>query len=181
LWKNVNYACILQQKYIIMKAKELEQEILKALEDVHDPEIKALSVVDLGIISEIKADEEGNVRIKMTPTFSGCPAILIMHAMIKKRASEVEGTAEVNVIVDKETQWNSNKITEKGRKAIKKFGLAPPPKYENDLDVSTVEKVECPYCDSQNTKIDTPFGPTLCRSMHYCNDCRQSFEQFKPL
>ena len=77
--------------------------------------------------------------------------------------------------------WDSNKVTEKGREALKKFGLAPPPEYNLILDLDILEHAKCPYCDSDNTELRTPFGPTLCRSMHYCNNCRQMFEQFKPV
>lgn len=161
--------------------ESLKEKILDALHQVKDPEIPVISVVDLGIIIDIDIDDDQNVLIKMTPTFSGCPALQIMQLQVQKKASEVEGVNKAKVEVDKETSWTSNRISDQGRKAIKEFGLAPPPRFEDDLDVSTIEKVQCPYCDSEDSILKTPFGSTLCRAIHYCNGCKQSFEQFKPL
>lgn len=162
-------------------ATSLKENILHALHEVKDPEIPVISVVDLGIIIDVQIDEEHNVLIKMTPTFSGCPALQIMQLRVQKRASEVEGVNNVKVEVDEETSWSSNRISDEGRKQIKEFGLAPPPKFQDELDVSTIEDVQCPYCDSTNNQLKTPFGSTLCRAIHYCNNCKQTFEQFKPL
>jgi ring-1,2-phenylacetyl-CoA epoxidase subunit PaaD len=80
-----------------------------------------------------------------------------------------------------ETQWNSNMISEKGRAALKKFGLAPPPQHNLIVDIDLLEHSICPQCNSENTIMKSPFGPALCRSLHYCNNCHQAFEQFKPL
>jgi ring-1,2-phenylacetyl-CoA epoxidase subunit PaaD len=88
---------------------------------------------------------------------------------------------EVDVQIDFGTQWTSNKITDKGRQILADFKLAPPGKYEGELDVSSVSHAKCPHCGSENTSMNSPFGPTLCRSIHYCFDCLQSFQQFKPV
>ena len=92
-----------------------------------------------------------------------------------------KGVESIECEVNFETQWNSNMISEKGRKALKEFGLAPPPKHDLIVDLDILENVPCPYCNSENTELRNPFGPTLCRSIHYCNDCSQAFEQFKPV
>lgn len=161
--------------------KELELHIWQALEDVKDPEIPAISVVDLGIIIDVHADQDSNVVIRMTPTFSGCPALQLIQFQVRKRARAVQGVNSAEVKVDYDTQWTSNRISEKGRHAIKDFGLAPPPVFDGDLDVDTIENVDCPHCNSRDTILKSAFGSTLCRSIHYCNSCLQSFEQFKPL
>jgi ring-1,2-phenylacetyl-CoA epoxidase subunit PaaD len=153
--------------------------ILKILDGVKDPEIPVLSLVDLGIINEVIIENDKFVRIEMTPTFAGCPAIDIMKQEVLEALREQEIEAEVHVSF--EDPWNSNKITEKGRKALKDFGLAPPPQHNMVFDIDILEHVTCPYCQSGNTDLKSPFGPTLCRSLHYCNNCRQAFEQFKPL
>ena len=158
-----------------------EQEIWKALESVSDPEIPVISVIDLGIISGVNINANGKVSIKMTPTFAGCPAIKYMQDDIKKKVQDITGAENVEVIVDFENRWNSNKITDKGREALKNFGLAPPVKYTREFNVENMTAAKCPYCGSANTTFKTPFGSTLCRAIHYCNDCKQSFEQFKPL
>ena len=159
-----------------------EKIVREALEQVMDHEIRALSVIDLGIIPEIIVDEDNAlITISMTPTFSGCPAIHIMQDMIKTKVRETLPDYVVEVKVDFERQWSSNLITDKGREALKNFELAPPTKYVGELDLETLKDAACPRCGSHNTTMQSPFGPTLCRSIHYCYDCKQSFQQFKPL
>jgi len=156
-----------------------KNKILNWLEEVKDPEIPVLSLIDLGVITDVVIDDN-HVKVKMTPTFSGCPAIDYMKADVIKVLKE-NGVESVECDVSFETQWNSNMISEKGRKALKKFGLAPPPKHDMIIDLDILENISCPYCESTNTDLRNPFGPTLCRSIHYCNDCKQAFEQFKPV
>ena len=157
-----------------------EQQILKWLEDVKDPEIPVLSLIDLGVITSVAIGKDGKVTINMTPTFAGCPAIDYM----KKDVEDVltsNGVEDFEVIFSFKTQWNSNMISDKGREALKNFGLTPPPKHNMIIDLDIIKHVECPNCGSENTDIKTPFGPTLCRSIHYCNTCQETFQQFKPL
>lgn len=157
-----------------------EEYIRELLQEVKDPEIPVLSLIDLGVITDIIIEKSGSVQIKMTPTFAGCPAISYM----KQEVAEVlkkNDISDFSVNVSFEKQWNSNMISENGRRALKEFGLAPPPKHNIIFDIDIIEKANCPYCNSENTIMHTPFGPTLCRSMHYCNSCRQAFEQFKPI
>jgi ring-1,2-phenylacetyl-CoA epoxidase subunit PaaD len=160
---------------------QLKAQVKTALEDVKDPEIRALSVVELGIIVDIQADEEGHVKVVMTPTFSGCPALNIMQEQVKTRAGKVPGVTQADVEVNYDVQWNTNMISDKGRQKMQEFGITPPACYSDDLDVSMVEDAECPHCGSSNTTMQSPFGPTLCRSIHYCRDCQETFEQFKPV
>src|SRR5258708_1607915 len=150
------------------------QEIWNALESVTDPEIPFISVIDLGIISEVSMDDAGKVLIKMTPTFAACPAIKYMQDDIKNKVSSITGAENITVQVDYENRWNSNKITEKGREALKIFGLAPPVKYQKDFKVESIAEVACPFCGSHDTTMKSPFGSTLCRAIHYCNHCLQS-------
>lgn len=157
-----------------------EQEIWQALEVVKDPEIPTLSMVDMGIITKVEVRGESNVYVEMTPTFTGCPAIKMMENMVTDRLKEI-GIATVNVNTTFDTPWNSNKLTERGLLCLKKHGLAPPPKHQGEITNELLETSVCPHCGSRNTEMKTPFGPTLCRSMHYCNNCLQAFEQFKPV
>ncbi len=120
------------------------------------------------------------IKIDMTPTFAGCPAMDYMKRDVERVLQE-NGVENFEVTISFKSQWNSNMISEKGRKALKEFGLAPPRKHDFQVDLDILQQVTCPYCDSNNTELKTPFGPTLCRSMHYCNDCKQAFEQFKPV
>jgi len=154
--------------------------VLTWLDEVKDPEIPVLSLIDLGVITEI--DVSGNkVRVEMTPTFVGCPAMDYMRneviAVLKDR-----GVVDPEVNVTLKKSWSSDHISEKGKAALKKFGLAPPPGLKGlILDIDILEHAVCPRCSSTNTVMRSPFGPTLCRSLHYCNDCKEAFEQFKPL
>jgi len=154
-------------------------QIFEWLEEVKDPEIPVISLVDLGVITDIEIFEN-KVIVKMTPTFAGCPAMDYMQKDVVE-VLKSKGINEVETHVSFETQWNSNLISEKGRVALKKFGLAPPRKHNMVIDIDILEHTPCPYCDSTDTELKTPFGSTLCRSMHYCNNCKQAFEQFKPI
>lgn len=156
------------------------EEILSALEDVKDPEIPTISVVELGIVTEVQIVNDNSVRIMLTPTFAGCPALRVIENLVKERIEKM-GIINVEVKTTFDVQWNTNMITERGREMLKKHGLAPPIKYEGLIQIDILCNVECPYCGSKNTNLKTPFGPTLCRSMHYCNECLQAFEQFKPV
>ena len=156
-----------------------KEDVLEALQDVKDPEIPTISVVDLGIIRNVEVSER-IIKITMTPTFSGCPALKIMENMVKEKITELTAL-DVEVTTNFDTQWNTNMITEKGLEGLKKHGLAPPLRHEGLIQIDMITHAECPVCGSTNTVIKSPFGPTLCRSLHYCNDCLNAFEQFKPV
>ena len=155
-------------------------EIRVWLEEVKDPEIPVLSLNDLGVITGIDIADNGKVTVNMTPTFTVCPAMDVMKSDVEDvlRKKEIQ---DFEVRLTFETQWNSNMISEKGRAALKKFGLAPPPQHNLIVDIDLLEHAICPQCNSENTVMKSPFGPALCRSLHYCNNCHQAFEQFKPL
>lgn len=157
-----------------------EAEIWRLLEDVKDPEIPTLSMVDMGIITKVEVRGENSVFVEMTPTFTGCPAVKMMENMVAGRLKDA-GISDVEVITTFDKPWNSNKLTERGLLCLKKHGLAPPARHEGEITGELLRHVECPFCGSRNTVLQTPFGPTLCRSMHYCNECLQAFEGFKPV
>ena len=145
-----------------------------------DPEIPTISIVDLGIVTKIASSEDKQAYVQLTPTFSGCPALKIMEEMVKEKLTSV-GYEEVEVETSFETQWNTNLISEKGRAALKQHGLAQPPKHDGYIELDVLSDTPCPLCNSRNTTMQTPFGPTLCRSMHYCKNCSNAFEAFKPV
>jgi len=163
-----------------MQQQLTTEEILDWLEEVKDPEIPVLSLIDLGVIREVKINDDYSVLVKMTPTFAGCPAMDYMKQDVENVLTQ-HGIENFQVEVSFESAWTSNMISEKGRAALKKFGLAPPPYHDLIIDLEIIKHVKCPYCDSEDTEMKTPFGPTLCRSLHYCNSCKQAFEQFKPV
>ncbi|MBI1222239.1 MAG: phenylacetate-CoA oxygenase subunit PaaJ [Bacteroidetes bacterium] len=159
-----------------------EKEIWKALEEVMDPEIPTISMVDLGIVTSVQTNpDENSAAITLIPTFSGCPALRIMEDMVREKVESL-GVDQVKVSTNFDIPWTTERITEKGRKALLQHGLAPPPENHGGLiELNVLSDVACPYCGSRNTRLTTPFGPTLCRSMHYCDNCLQAFEQFKPV
>jgi ring-1,2-phenylacetyl-CoA epoxidase subunit PaaD len=155
-------------------------DIYNWLEEVKDPEIPVLSLVDLGVITEVQLHDE-NVFIEMTPTFVGCPALDMMKSDITE-VLQKHGVKKIDIQVSFRKPWTSDSISEKGKVALKKFGLAPPPSSKNLFtDIDVLEHVACPRCSGTDTDLKSPFGPTLCRSIHYCNTCKEAFEQFKPL
>ena len=166
-----------------MKAlQEWTVEAVRAqLKSVKDPEIPVLSLVDLGVITNIELPSPKAVRVEMTPTFSGCPAMDVMRQDTENRLRQL-GFEDVQVEINFKESWNSNKMTDYGREKLREFGLSPARPYEGEVDLEeALHEAECPYCSSTRTTMHTPFGPTLCRSIHYCNNCFQAFEQFKPL
>lgn len=154
-------------------------EIYQWLEEVKDPEIPVLSLVDLGVITEVEING-AKVKIELTPTFAGCPAMEVMKTEITDKLKS-KGVAEVEVEISFRVPWSSEFISEKGKKALKQYGFAPPPSNKLFTDLEILETAICPRCDGTNTIMKSPFGPTLCRSIYYCNDCKEAFEQFKPL
>jgi len=157
-----------------------ENEIREILKEVKDPEIPTISVVDLGIVTDIKVDGN-NVFVELTPTFAGCPALKIMETMVSDRIKQEDSIGEVEVKTSFEKQWSTDLITEEGHKALLQHGLAPPKRNCSALSMEILEDTKCPYCGSDDTTLNSPFGPTLCRSLHYCNSCKQAFEGFKPV
>lgn len=157
-----------------------EQIIYDALSEVMDPEIPGLAITDLGIVTKIEVSEKA-AYVQLTPTFSGCPALKIIEDMVKEKVNHLQLFEDVRVETSFETQWTTDLITEEGRKALKKHGLTPPMQNPEYIELDVLSETPCPFCDSKNTTLKSPFGPTLCRSLHYCNNCHQAFEGFKPV
>lgn len=149
-----------------------------ALDRVTDPEIPVLTVFELGVIAGVRADEAG-VHVDLTPTFAGCPALDVIRREIREAVVACgEPRVEVRVVYD--PPWTSDRISEAGRRKLKEFGLAPPgPRCAGGRAEPDLTRVPCPHCDSTDTDLESIFGPTLCRSIHYCRQCLQSFEHFK--
>ncbi len=173
------------------RVSKREQAVWEALADVQDPEIPAISVVDLGVIRGVSFDDDGTgerLRVELMPTFVGCPAIDVMQQAIAERLT---GYAEtVDVVVTFDEPWTSDRITPDGRRRLRESGFAPPappPSVSSGLTlldvlpqpVKSLPVAECPYCGSRDTTLENAFGPTLCRAIYYCRGCRQPFEQFK--
>jgi ring-1,2-phenylacetyl-CoA epoxidase subunit PaaD len=159
-----------------------EQRAWDALAGIPDPEVPAISLVDLGVIGDVRVDEAGAVaHVELLPTFVGCPAIEVMRQRIGERLTELDIADRVEVEVSFATPWTSERISDAGRERLRRSGFAPPVMTAGDgLDELAVMPIaECPYCASRNTMLENPFGPTLCRAIYHCADCHQPFEQFK--
>lgn len=144
-----------------------------------DPEIPVLSLVDLGVVTEVEINGD-HIRVELTPTFAGCPAMDMMkHEVLEKL--KINGVKNPQVEISFRVPWSSEFISEKGKQALKEFGLAPPPSNKLFTDLEILESAICPRCDGTHTQLKNSFGSTLCRSLYFCEDCREAFEQFKPL
>lgn len=162
----------------VESVEALQFNVLKKLEDVKDPEIPSVSVLDLGMIADVQLGGNGSVKIKALPTFVGCPALEIIKKNIKEAIQQVEGVTDVEVEFVYDPPWTSDRISEKGKENLKKFGIAPPPIF---IEEQELWDVECPYCGSHYTTMENLFGPTACRSILYCKSCKNPFEAMKPI
>jgi ring-1,2-phenylacetyl-CoA epoxidase subunit PaaD len=155
------------------------EAIWRALEGVPDPEIPVVSVIEMGMIGEVRVDGD-RVQVVVLPTFTGCPAIAIIQDDIRSALADLEDVGEVDVQTSFDPPWTSDRITAEGREKLRSFGLAPPdsaPVLITQIGLPT--RATCPFCGSRDTGSDSPFGPTPCRAAYYCNSCRNPFEQFK--
>ena len=155
-------------------------QVWAALADIPDPEIPTISLVDLGVIKDVAVDD-GSVTIEFTPTFLGCPALEVMRDAIAEKVRELGAEPDVRVVLD--DSWSTDRITAAGREKLRASGFAPPaPRAAKPLELVSLQRgFRCPYCGSTKTRLDNLFGPTPCRSVRYCETCRQPFEQFKTI
>jgi ring-1,2-phenylacetyl-CoA epoxidase subunit PaaD len=165
---------------VALSHKVTEQDVWEALAEVPDPEIPVISLVDLGVIKEVVVADD-SVRIDFTPTFMGCPALETMEREMRARVARLGANVEVRVVLD--DSWSTDRISPEGREKLRDAGFAPPtPRAAGKLELVHLQRgFRCPYCGSTDTRLENLFGPTPCRSIRYCNECRQPFEQFKTI
>jgi ring-1,2-phenylacetyl-CoA epoxidase subunit PaaD len=158
-----------------------ETEVRAVLAGVMDPELPMLSVVDLGIIHRVEvATGDGPIRVQILPTFVGCPALEFIKASIVERLAAFGRRVEVTATF--EVPWTSDRISPAGRAALESAGIAPPAAGSVGASLALIDlepRVPCPHCGSHRTVIESLFGPTQCRTIRYCADCRQPFESIK--
>jgi ring-1,2-phenylacetyl-CoA epoxidase subunit PaaD len=140
------------------------------LRTVHDPEIPTVSIVDLGLVHDIRSEPDGRMAVELLPTFVACPALEMIRASVEEALGVLDRPVDVRFV--RTVPWTTDRLTDAGRAGLRAAGIAPP------AEPSTVR---CPYCASANVAMDSTFGPTLCRSLFYCRACRQPFEAFKPV
>jgi len=155
-------------------------EVWQALSEIPDPEIPVISLVDLGVVKDVAVDN-GTVRVDFAPTFMGCPALEVMQRAMESKIAALGAVPAINVRLD--DSWSTDDITPEGREKLRAAGFAPPaPRPTRNLELVQLQRgFRCPYCGSTSTKLENLFGPTPCRSIRYCNACRQPFEQFKTI
>lgn len=156
-----------------------EREIRAVLEEVKDPEVPVLSIVDLGIVREVKT-EEGKIVVVITPTYSGCPAMDVIAMDIRLKFLE-KGRRNVVVQQRLSPAWTTDWMSEEGKQKLKAFGIAPPNAKQQfcSTDMFRQEAVECPHCNSYHTELLSQFGSTACKALYRCLDCREAFDYFK--
>jgi ring-1,2-phenylacetyl-CoA epoxidase subunit PaaD len=158
------------------------EAVWEALAEVPDPEIPVVSVVDLGLVHTVELDGE-LLRVELLPTFVGCPALELIRRSVADRLAGMAQRVEVEMTFA--VPWTSDRITPDGRRKLRQSGFAPPgPAGAGDArplfaTIAMRPTATCPWCGSADTALENLFGPTLCRTMFWCNRCRQPFEQFK--
>ncbi|MEX0722111.1 MAG: 1,2-phenylacetyl-CoA epoxidase subunit PaaD [Balneolaceae bacterium] len=158
-----------------------EEQIWEFLKEVTDPEIPVLNIVEMGIARKVEIDED-RVLVKITPTYSGCPAMNAIENLVKEKLAE-KGIDDFEVKLDFAETWTTDWMTGVAKAKLKEYGIAPPGKTEEAGDflknLSSTKVVPCPFCDSFETKLQSQFGSTACKSQYFCNECNQPFEHFK--
>jgi ring-1,2-phenylacetyl-CoA epoxidase subunit PaaD len=158
-----------------------ETEVWEALREIPDPEIPVISLVELGVIKTVIVDGP-RVHVEFTPTFMGCPALDAMCRSMEQQIAGLGGEPEIEVVLD--DSWSTDRISPAGREKLTAAGLAPPrARTDEPPTLLQLERgpFRCPWCGSADTRLENIFGPTPCRSLRYCNSCRQPFEQFKTI
>jgi ring-1,2-phenylacetyl-CoA epoxidase subunit PaaD len=162
-----------------------KQQILSLLEQVPDPEVPVLSVIDLGIIRDVKffntSSGDSGIEVIITPTYSGCPAMDVISMEIKMILLE-HGFKKVIVTSILSPAWTTDWMSEAGKEKLKAYGIAPPNATQSVCDIQLFaeeEAIQCPHCQSYNTKLVSQFGSTACKALYKCNNCLEPFDYFK--
>lgn len=165
-------------------AETQRDEILRILREVKDPEIPMIDVVELGIVRDVVIEND-QVRVDITPTYSGCPAMqVIEREIVATLHSHGFENARVNTVYS--PAWTTDWITPEAKQKLRDYGIAPPTvrsDFEGIAELVSLRRgrptAECPFCGSSNTTLKSEFGSTACKSIHYCNSCHQPFDHFK--
>jgi ring-1,2-phenylacetyl-CoA epoxidase subunit PaaD len=157
-----------------------KQQILSILETVNDPEVPVLSVIDLGIMRDVKINDD-EIEIIITPTYSGCPAMDVISMNIKMILIE-HGYKKIKITSVLSPAWTTDWMSEHGKEKLKSFGIAPPTTKQQVCHTELFhegEAIQCPHCNSYNTKLVSQFGSTACKALYVCENCREPFDYFK--
>ena len=176
----------MQPKSEIRNPKSDCQDIWQCLEQVFDPEIPVLTVLDLGIVRAVQQNDQGQWEVVITPTYSGCPAMHAIEWDIRHTLAE-HGLAAVGVRTVLSPAWTTDWMSDAGKEKLRAYGIAPPHQTPAGSSVvrfiakpATAETVACPHCGSANTVESSRFGSTACKALYKCRDCLEPFDYFKP-
>lgn len=169
----------MRQSDIHTKAVPTKEEIRDLLNEVKDPEVPVLSILDLGIVRDVKVEGD-KINITITPTYSGCPAMDVIAMDIRLKLIE-KGHRNIAIQLQLSPAWTTDWMTEEGKQKLKAFGIAPPnPKQQFcSSEMFKEEAVQCPHCQSYHTQLLSQFSSTACKAMYRCLDCKEAFDYFK--
>ncbi len=159
-----------------------EDHVRGLLEEVKDPEIPVINIRELGVLRGVEVEGD-HVKVTITPTYSGCPAMTAMEEDIKKTLRE-NGIEHATVETKLSPAWTTDDITEAGRRKLKEYGIAPPEEETEDkseLIPGMAPAIQCPQCGSRETELISQFGSTACKALYRCTDCKETFDYFKCL
>lgn len=155
--------------------------IFDVLKTIDDPEMP-ITIVDLGIVEDVRIDETASpavVDIDILPTFVGCPALPVIEETIQMKVGALNGVGSVRVHFKFDPPWSVDRISPEGRVSLKKYGLTVPHRIVATEPEAEAEIPACPFCGSAQVHLESPFGPTRCRMIYYCETCRNPFEHLK--
>lgn len=166
----------------MVKSAAGNDAIWALLNEVMDPEVPVISIVELGIVRDVSVENE-KVTVSITPTYSGCPAMNVIEEEIA-RALKGNGVQAVEIRTVFSPAWTTDWIGAEAREKLRAYGIAPPSPVDHAAPIAIGRRrpaIRCPYCGSAETTLQSEFGATACKSIHVCRGCRQPFEEFKPI
>lgn len=177
---NFHYFYMSLEFTMISSHPEIDIYLKPLLENIPDPEIPVLSILDLGVIRKAIKKSEHEAYIEITPTYSGCPAMQQMEYEVRNTL-ELNGFTKVEVKTVYSPAWTTDWIPEEAKEKLKKYGIAPPEhSTQSKAELMGIQKtVKCPRCHSSNTKMVSQFGSTACKALYKCADCLEPFDYFK--
>lgn len=157
-----------------------KKHIISLLSEIADPEIPVITIVELGVVRDIEIITNSSIHLKITPTYSGCPAMKQIEDDVKKKLME-NGFTDINIETIYSPAWTTDWITPEAKEKLKAYGIAPPEHTSEDKSWLTgkPKTVQCPQCKSSNTKLISQFGSTACKALYQCQDCLEPFDYFK--
>ncbi|MEP6467492.1 MAG: 1,2-phenylacetyl-CoA epoxidase subunit PaaD [Parafilimonas sp.] len=158
-----------------------EKKIWQLLETVSDPEVPVLSIIDLGIVRNVEIDSSHKIKITITPTYTGCPAMDVINMSIRMCLLE-NGFKNIEIKNVLSPAWTTDWMSEAGKQKLKAYGIAPPNVSQQVCTPDLFQKeeaIQCPHCNSYHTQIISRFGSTACKALYKCNACMEPFDYFK--